>query len=385
MKYKRKLYRTINQNRHIIQLAKNILIICLVVLAGAVSVLMFEYKGSGSSIKDFFDAIWWALVTITTVGYGDLVPVTFWGRIIGIIFIFLGFTIFSTFTAFIASSFIDKKIKERKGLSTIKEKNHILICGWNNSSRKIFDFIGRLDPGMIPNIVLVNELDEDSISTLKNHYPDIEIKFIKGDFTNQEILAKGNVKEASHIILLYDESKPNSSPSDERTIIAAHNIIYHKTKGKITLQLKDEKYLPNIRREKIQNVVIFDDIGGNILANSTLNPTVPDFIQEVLRFKDGKGLKEVDIPDEFVSKTFEELSIFMKEEKGHILLGIVSVYPEFSIEKVVSDDTSNIDQFIKRQFEISGKKFKVEDSKSHIKIKPDDDYIIQETDKAIVL
>ena len=384
-KYKKKRSKALKRNRKIELLLKNILIIFLVILIGAIGVLLVEYHAANKNIKDFFDAVWWSLVTITTVGYGDFYPVSFWGRIIGIIFILLGFVAFSTFTAFIASNFIDKKIKESKGLSNIKEKNHIMICGWNNSANKILDFIMKMNPKDIPIVVLVNELEEGVISSLQNNYPDIELKFIKGDFTNQEILLKGNVKEAKHIILLYDESKPNTPPSDERTIIAAHNINYLKLKGRINLQLKEKKYLPSIQREKIQNVVIFDDVGGNLLANTILNPSVPDFIQEALKFYKGKGFHEVSIPEEFINKTFLELSQYLREKKNFILLGIVSIQPKFSIEKVLSDDTSSIDRFIKTQFELSGKKFKVEDKKSHIKIKPENDYIIQDTDKAIVL
>ncbi len=359
--------------------------ICIVVLAGAIAVLAVEYNNPSSVIKDFFDALWWSLVTITTVGYGDMVPITFWGRIIGIIFIFLGFTIFSLFTAFIASSFIDKKIKERKGLNKITEKNHILICGWNNSAKKILDYISRLDPAEIPNIALVNELDEGEFSSLQNHYPDLQIKFIIGDFTNQEILLKANIKDAKHIILLFDESKTNSTPSDERTIIAAHNIIYMKLKGRISIQLHDEKYLQNIRREKISNVVIYDNLGGNLLANSTVNPSIPDFIQEVLRSTEGKGFKEIPIPSAFVNKPFEELSEFLRDERDLIILGIVSVFPEVSIEEIISDDSSTIDQFIKSQFELSGKKFKTDTAKNRVTLKPENDYIIQDTDRAIVL
>lgn len=385
MKLKRKIYRNLNKNRHILQLLKNIIIIFLVVLAGAIAVLSVEYNNINSEIKDFFDAIWWSLVTITTVGYGDLVPVTFWGRIIGIIFIFLGFTIFSTFTAFIASNFIDKKIKERKGLNKITEKNHILICGWNNSAKKILNYISKLDPAEIPNIILVNELDEGDFSSLQNHYPDLQLRFIIGDFTNQEILLKANIKDAKHIILLFDESKANSTPSDERTIIAAHNIAYMKLKGKISIQLHDEKYLPNIRREKISNVVIYDNLGGNLLANSTVNPSIPDFINEVLKSTDGKGIKEIQIPSSFINKPFEELDKFLKVERNMIVLGIVSVLPEVSIEEIISDDSSSIDQFIKSQFEQSGKKFETDKAKNRIKLKPENNYIIQDTDKAIVL
>ncbi len=385
MKLKRKIYRYLNKNKHIVQLLKNVIVICIVVLAGAIAVLAAEYNNPSSVIKDFFDAIWWSLVTITTVGYGDLVPITFWGRIIGIVFIFLGFTIFSIFTAFIASSFIDKKIKERKGLNKITEKNHILICGWNNSAKKILDYISRLDPAEIPNIVLVNELDEGEFSSLQNHYPDLQIKFIIGDFTNQEILLKANIKDAKHVILLFDESKANSIPSDERTIIASHNIAYMKLKGKISIQLHDEKYLPNIRREKISNVVIYDNLGGNLLGNSTVNPAIPDFIQEVMKSTDGKGFKEIQIPSTFINKPFEELSKFLKEERNLLVLGIVSVLPEVSIEEIISDDSSSIDQFIKSQFEQSGKKLKTDEAMNRIKLKPENDYLIQDTDKAIVL
>jgi voltage-gated potassium channel len=385
VKLKKGFYRFLNKNKNLVQLFKIMSLIFVVVLAGAVAILSVEYKDSTRQIVNFFDAIWWSLVTITTVGYGDLVPVTFWGRIIGIIFIILGFSIFSIFTAFIASSFIDKKIKERKGLNKIKEKNHILICGWNRSAKKILDFLSKRDPSSVPNIVLINELEEGDISSLQNTYPDLQISFIKGDFTNQEVLQKGNVRDAQHVILLYDESKPNSSPSDERTIIASHNIAYFKLKGQISIQLNDEKYLPNIRREKNQNVVIFDDLGGNLLANSTVNPTVPAFLQELLKFTEGKGIQEESIPAEFVNKTFAELSTYMKEHKNFVTLGIVSVNPEVSIAQILSDDSSSIDKFIKQQFELSGKQFKMGESTNKIKVKPEDDYIIQDSDKAIVL
>ena len=270
-------------------------------------------------------------------------------------------------------------------MNKITEKNHILICGWNNSAKKILDYISRLDPAEIPNIALVNELDEGDFSSLQNHYPDLQIKFIIGDFTNQEILLKANIKDAKHVILLFDESKANSTPSDERTIIASHNIAYMKLKGKISIQLHDEKYLPNIRREKISNVVIYDNLGGNLLGNSTVNPTIPDFIQEVLKSSDGKGFKEIQIPSIFVNKSFEELSKYFREERDLITLGIVSVLPEVSIEEIISDDSSSIDQFIKSQFEQSGKKLKTDEAMNRIKLKPENDYIIQDSDKAIVL
>ena len=361
---------------------KYALIIFLVIFLGALGVLLIEFRGDG---YNFYDAFWWALVTFTTVGFGDLYPITFWGRFIAMIVILLSLVILAIFTAFIASSFIDIKLKERRGLSDIKEKKHILICGWNNSSKRILEFLNKMDPKNIPSVVLVNELSESELSAIQNNYSILNLKFIRGDFTNRNILNKANIKEAKHIILLYDESKPNSVPSDERTIIAAHNIAYLKIKGKISVQLKEEKYSSTLQRDKIRNVVIYDDVGGDILANSTLNPAVPDFIQETLKYADGKGFQEINIPIEFINKTYDELFNFLKEKKDLILLGITSVQPEFSIDSVLSDDFSSIDTFIKKQFELSNKKIKTEERKNRIQVKPDGSYIIQDTDRAIVL
>ena len=59
-----------------------------------------------SNIHTASDAIWWGLVTITTVGYGDRFPVTDGGRIIGVFLLFAGIALFSVLTGFIANAFL---------------------------------------------------------------------------------------------------------------------------------------------------------------------------------------------------------------------------------------------------------------------------------------
>lgn len=74
------------------------IITLLVVIFSSISILMVETVPS-SNIKTAEDAIWWSLVTVTTVGYGDKFPVTTEGRIIGVLLMFVGVGIFGTFTA----------------------------------------------------------------------------------------------------------------------------------------------------------------------------------------------------------------------------------------------------------------------------------------------
>ncbi len=79
---------------------------------GAVGLYCLDeyYRSQGPS--SILDTLWWALVTITTVGYGDVVPHTHLGRVVGMILMFSGVVLVSLFTATIASIYVERKIKE---------------------------------------------------------------------------------------------------------------------------------------------------------------------------------------------------------------------------------------------------------------------------------
>jgi voltage-gated potassium channel len=81
------------------------IIAVLLVIFSAIGILQVE-NDPNSNIKTAEDAIWWAYVTITTVGYGDKFPVTTEGRIIAAILMTAGVGLFGTFTAYIASWFV---------------------------------------------------------------------------------------------------------------------------------------------------------------------------------------------------------------------------------------------------------------------------------------
>lgn len=73
-----------------------------IVMAGAVGFHYFEY-GRNPNVKSFWDSAWWSLITVTTVGYGDIYPVTGEGRIIAAALLLVGLSAFGVFTAAIAS------------------------------------------------------------------------------------------------------------------------------------------------------------------------------------------------------------------------------------------------------------------------------------------
>ena len=90
-------------------LVKVFLFSILVSYIAAVQLTIVERPIEGSNIKSFGDGLWWALTTITTVGYGDKYPVTTEGRIIAGILMTVGVGLFGIFTAFLASWFVKEK------------------------------------------------------------------------------------------------------------------------------------------------------------------------------------------------------------------------------------------------------------------------------------
>lgn len=94
----------------------------LLVIFSAIAILQVE-TDPNSNIKTAEDAIWWAYVTITTVGYGDKFPVTTEGRIIAAILMTAGVGLFGTFTAYVASWFVvENKVAQEETVPNPEEE-----------------------------------------------------------------------------------------------------------------------------------------------------------------------------------------------------------------------------------------------------------------------
>ncbi len=89
-----------------------LLAVGLVVFACAGLVLSFEDNAPGSNIANFGDALWWAIVTVTTVGYGDRFPVTAGGRGVAVVLMLVGIGLIGVLTATVASYFVQQKADE---------------------------------------------------------------------------------------------------------------------------------------------------------------------------------------------------------------------------------------------------------------------------------
>lgn len=110
----------------------------IVVFVSAVLIYIMEANNPNSPINSLFDAFYWALVTISTVGFGDVVPITDMGRAVAMVIIVSGVAVLSFFTSIIVSAFNEKlgELRENKSVQDLhKLSSFFLICGYSDTAK----------------------------------------------------------------------------------------------------------------------------------------------------------------------------------------------------------------------------------------------------------
>ena len=97
----------------------SLLVISILVVGGSgIGIYLIESPHEDAQITNLIDAFWWASATVTTVGYGDVVPVTEPGRIMGIVLMFVGISIIGAFISALGARLVGSRIKKRETIES---------------------------------------------------------------------------------------------------------------------------------------------------------------------------------------------------------------------------------------------------------------------------
>jgi len=352
------------QNRFLVVL---LLSITAMLLISSAVFFVVERERVGS----FFDALWWTIVTITTVGYGDIVPHTAAGKIFGVFVIVTGFLMLSVTTALASSILISRKLKQERGMSSVTYKKHTILCGWNITSEKVIEELFRNDANL--HLVLVNNLSEDDISEVLFSNKGRNIQFVKGDFLGEHILDRAGAARADVVIITPDSSLENTG--DDRTVLAAYTIRAMNQKARIFAHIRNNESVTHLKKANVDDYVISDFNIGFMLGRMVTDPGVPQSVRMLFDRADGHGLSRVKAPAELTGKTFMDAIVYYRK-KGKLAMGIMKDTENFTLKSVLSDDDSFLDEFIASKFKKAGKTFR-ESSKTDVKLNPADDEIIE--------
>ncbi len=328
---------------------------------------------------------WWAIVTMTTVGYGDYSPSSPQGRLFAIIIMFIGISLVSLLTASISSIFVVQNIREGKGLEKLNLKNHIILCGWNPSAIRVLESIyDRIIQTKENEVVLVNDLDEKEIAQIKNKFPKMTVHFVAGDFTHEEILQKANVLMSNTVVILPNIAAGENEPHDEKTVFATLTIKNLDSSLRVIAYIYDRENLTHIKRANADEVVVVDDMSTHLLASHVIDPGVPQIANQLMNSGSSYHFKRKQIPDEFVGKTFDTLFNHFRSKDGSILIGLYAEDENLGIGEILSTDTSALDEFIERKLKEGGVPLH-DQSKIHVSVNPKKNYVLQDGEHAIII
>ena len=358
--------------------------VVLLVFLGGLGFFLTEAPDGMSPLQRLGEGLWWAVATVTTVGYGDVVPKTLWGRLVGVAVMIGGLLSFSLVTATVASIFIERKFRRERGLEDIKETNHILILGWHHDGETLLSQLLHRLTHTIP-VVLVNQLATEKLEGIRAKYPGREPLFVWGDFTREEVLVRANARQAFKAIILAGRQEGDSAADvDQRTLITALTLKSLNPKIRILAELLRTENKPYLERAGAQQILIRGQYDSSIMAGAIASPGLYQVMDALLN-AEGFTIWSVDVPSTFQGRPVQELADYFKKQHQALLIATYSEGRALSLEDLLGDEPSSIDEFIRSKFTETGMTHLFGRAKMEFHINPADSQVLGPHDKAVVI
>lgn len=290
------------------RLDRVLLALVIITLAGMLGIAYFDSL-------PLADSLWWTIVTITTVGYGDIYPASVGGRVVGVLLMLFGIGFLGLLTATLASSFVEERRQEEKGVNPVHVTQHLLLCGWSHKAGKIIEEIQADAAADISVVVVIADLAEKPLD-------DDRVYFVRGPIT-QAALEKANARYARAAIVMADTSlEPHTQ--DAKTILNTLTIKSTYPDLYTTVELVDRDNVEHCRLTKADEIIISGEMSTNLLVRSSLDHGVTQIITELVSSRFGSEIYKIAPPRDCLGRPFLEALTRLKTDRNIIALAVES-------------------------------------------------------------
>lgn len=255
-------------------------------LAGLVAMLIVIAGGTigywviGNGAWDWRDCLYMTIITVTTVGYGEVLPgmdhVPYARGFTMMLLVFgTGVLVYfaSTITAFIVEGDLKNLLKANRLKKRIKRMhNHVIVCGAGTTGRHIID---ELLASGVP--VVAIDTQEPELRELAEKFPRADFSYIVGDATDDDSLSQANLAGARGVVAALSNDKDN--------LYVTVATRYANPQARIIARASELSHVDKIRRAGADSVVSPNHIGGMRMVSEMLRPAVVKFLDEMLRDK----------------------------------------------------------------------------------------------------
>tara|TARA_B110000091_G_scaffold206660_1_gene243791 strand:+ start:368 stop:1366 length:999 start_codon:yes stop_codon:yes gene_type:complete len=260
----------------------------------------------------FVDALYMTVITITTVGFGEVKPFTPEEKIFTVFLILTSITVFgyavSTFSEYLVSGKLFEQFKHRKVEKKIKSlKGHTIVCGFGRNGKQAILKLKNYNQQLV-----VVEKDKEIVAELDVN----NLLNIQGDATLDETLLRAGIKNAATLI--------TALPSDADNLFVVLTANQLNSTCKIISRASNESSYSKLKIAGASNVIMPDKLGGDHMASLVVTPDVIEFVDRLtIEGETTANLEEVavdDLPKKYINKTILDLDL--RRETGCTVIGI---------------------------------------------------------------
>ncbi|MGQ9846464.1 MAG: potassium channel family protein [Bacteroidales bacterium] len=246
----------------------------------------------------WIDSIYMTVITIGTVGFREVQPLSDVGKIFTSILVIISLIsiglLVTSLTKYLLEGYFRIYLTEKKSIKMIsKLQNHVIVCGYGRNGKEA-----------------VQELlnNHEKVVVIEKFPPKNEdlkldgLFFIEGNATEEETLIKANIKNARAIIT----AMPNDA-DNLYVILSARELNKNIL---IVSRASDEHAIKKMKHAGAKNVIMPDKIGGIRMAKLVFQPNVVDFVEQILQLKGNVKIEEIVCTNEYYyQKSIRELDV----------------------------------------------------------------------------
>ncbi|WP_423793300.1 potassium channel family protein [Methanocaldococcus indicus] len=299
-------------------------------------ILTYAYLISIIEHIDFFDALYFSVITITTTGYGDFTPKTQLGKILTIIYLILGVGIvmylFSIITEFIVEGKFRELIKMKSMASKLKKmENHYIICGYGKMGKVIGDKFLKENISFI-----AIDKNEEILKEEFEKQPD-KFVYIVGDATKEDILKKAKIDKAKCLLAVL--------PTDADNVFLTLTAKELNPKIEVVAKANERESIKKLKVAGANKIVSPYLLGGLRMAVVSTRPGILDFLRTFLKVAKEEYNEDIHLEKFVVNKNSPLVNKSIKEANirrrtGATIVGIkrgdeffINPSPEFIIKE----------------------------------------------------
>jgi len=260
---------------------------------------------------NFLNSLYMTVITISTVGFGEIHKLSIPGKIFTMFLILSSFGIYAYAISIITTHFVEGQLSEfiggsRRMKSKVKKMdNHIIICGYGRNGQQAAHELAAHQQAFV--------VVESTHDVIMQHISD-DIPFVEGDATNDGVLEKANIKKARALI--------STLPNDADNLFVALTARSLNSTMVIISRASNESSVKKLKIAGVDNVVMPERVGGAHMATLVAKPDIMEFLERLsVHGNAPTNLEEIvcsELPEEVMDKTIYEIGI--RKKTGPILL-----------------------------------------------------------------